>query len=323
MNSAGSYTSADAFPAKVLVNEDILECLGRRVIPPYHVQFIPTNKCNLNCGFCSCSGDDRMMDMPLAEARRLFTELAAMGTRAATITGGGEPCLYFGINDIINHIASLGIEIGLVTNGLLLDRLGSDSLGRLTWCRISHADYRPFELSYQNKLSGFIERARSVDWSFSYVVGVNPNIEVIRSVVDFANRNNFTHVRLVADLHQTDKVDLEAVKSHLGRSLVDDSLVIYQGRDNPEHGGDCYIAYLKPLIAADGGIYRCCGVQYALPKNHRRLPDELKMGHIGDLEAAFSMSTLKQGHQCINCYYMAYNRLLSTWFKEYKHVKFA
>jgi hypothetical protein len=162
-----------------------------------------------------------------------------------------------------------------------------------------------------------------VDWAFSHVVSPNPNDDEIRRVIDFANRHSFTHVRLVADLLQTEKVDLDGLKRKLREQGVDDHLVIYQARNKPKRGSDCYICYLKPVIGADCMVYACCGVQYALEKPSRKMPSELTLG------SAFVMhKIIAQSHKpfdgsiCKRCYYENYNVVLKAMLSKIDHERF-
>jgi MoaA/NifB/PqqE/SkfB family radical SAM enzyme len=50
-----SFVSANAFPHKILRDIPLLtSIIEKKKILPRHVQLSPTNKCNLNCIFCSC-----------------------------------------------------------------------------------------------------------------------------------------------------------------------------------------------------------------------------------------------------------------------------
>ena len=63
-------------------------------IRPYHIQLVPTNRCNANCSWCSFSKADRRLEMDIDEALEIIDYFAHLGTKAITITGGGEPTLH-------------------------------------------------------------------------------------------------------------------------------------------------------------------------------------------------------------------------------------
>jgi MoaA/NifB/PqqE/SkfB family radical SAM enzyme len=324
MSKKNNYTAADAIPIKLLGSYEVIRKIKEKnIIPLIHAQLIPTNRCNLKCSFCSCGADDRKTEMSLDDAHKIIEILFLLGCKSVTITGGGEPVLHPNINEIIQRFLDFYIEVGFVTNGLLLKNVDYSIFKNITWCRISNDDFRVFDNKYKDQLEEIIYCCPDVDWAFSHVVSERYNIEEIVKIVLFANRNNFTHVRLVADLFNTENINMSEIKDKLNKRGVDDSLVIYQGRKNPEHGGDCYICYLKPLIGADCQVYNCCGVQYALKDSTRNLPEELSLGSAFDLPEIISNSSKAfDGSICHKCYYMNYNRVLSGLLSDIKHKNF-
>lgn len=322
-----SFTSADAFPVKLIKDTQLVRhIMTHKIIPPVHAQIIPTNACNLACAFCSCANEDRSLSMTPQQLVEVMATLSSFGTRSITITGGGEPLLHPNF-DIITRMLSISqIKAGLVTNGLLLNPKIACVLRDLTWCRISFGDERePFDDNFKFPVQATVLECPGVDWAFSYVVSESPNIERIKDLILFADRMHFTHVRLVADLLDPDKVPMDKVKKELNDLLSHMTVpVIFQGRQHPEKGLDCYIGYLKPVIAPDLRVYACCGVQYALAEPSKRLPDELCMGHFRDwLEIVKqSGSPFKGGHKCVKCYYGGYNRVLKSLLEDTEHGEF-
>ncbi len=296
-----SYTSASTFPVKLLHNE----VMKNKKIKPLHIQIIPTNNCNLNCEFCSCSDRDKKLYLTMEQIEYILETSKKYGSNAVTITGGGEPLLHPRINDMIEYMRIYRMEAGLVTNGVALDKLKRHD--NLTWVRVSSSDDRIPEYST-------IEKALKVnpdtDWAFSHVVTEKPNYEIIRDMISFANDNNFSHIRLVSDLYNVDKVpNMSEVKKKL--KGIDDKLVIYQGRKDSTLGiKDCYISLLKPVISPEG-IFPCCGVQYATAGQRRDMVAKMKMGEVEDLDTILSQQEHFDGSKCDVCYYSQYNDALS------------
>ena len=316
-----SYTAADTIPIKCILDKELLESTRKGIILPIHIQFMPTNKCNLNCPFCSCSKRDKDLAMRLEDAIRIIDICAKLGTKAVTITGGGEPLCYPYFDELVSYFVSRNIQIGLVTNGLLLHKAKTDTLQKLTWCRISSGDDRKFSKQYSDSLHAAISMANNVDWAFSHVASSKPNIETIRRIIFFANVHNFTHIRIVSDLFNPEEVSLDTLKENLDG--IDDSLVIYQGRKEYTTGGDCYVCYLKPVIAPDLQVYACCGVQYASVIPARDMSIDFTLGHAFDLAEIISNSKIPfRGKQCAKCYYGNYNEILGSMLKDIKHKEF-
>lgn len=311
-----SYTSASSVPIKTAINQHVIDGIRNHgKIIPIHMQINPTNVCNLNCSFCSCAGRRKNEILPLKTARYIIDRLALIGTRAVTITGGGEPLLYPEIHDLINEFLFNKIKVGLVTNGTQFCNIDAVDLNKITWCRISHSDERPFYEEYCNYLSEVVKSCPDVDFAFSVVVsGGFDSLKFNRVIqcIEFANKHNFTHVRIVPDLYRAHQIDVSYYRDYMRIKHVDDSLVIYQERDNATSGGECYICYLKPYIDADGLVYTCCGGQYALPGDYRSMPPELCLGTIDEFIEKLNNPVPFDGSICRTCYYMGYNELLKS-----------
>ena len=317
-----SYTAADTVPLKMILDKDLVKSAQKGIILPLHAQFIPTNKCNMNCKFCSCSERDKELEMSLEDAKKIINILKEQGCKAVTITGGGEPLMHPDIDEMIDLFHKKGIKIGFVSNGLLLDKINSKTLNKVTWCRISNGDDRTLNKTYEENLHKAVTNAPDVDWAFSHVVSKSPNSEEIIRIIEFANKHHFTHVRLVSDLFEPEKIDMEELHRQISTE-VDTKLVIFQGRKEYRRGGDCYICYLKPLIGPDCKIYACCGVQYALANPSRDLPEELCLGSAFDLKNIIKNSSKPlDGSICVKCYYMNYNGILKSMISNIDHKEF-
>jgi len=312
MTKIESFTASSIFPSKLLHKKVIKE--GR--IIPIHAQLIPTNKCNLNCEFCSYKDREKELEINYQELKKIISILACRGTGAITWTGGGEPLLYDKINEAISYAGSKGIQSGLVTNGILLDKLKHHLY--LTWCRISSSDDR---VPFFNAISKALKINPKTDWAFSHVVTKNPNYKIIKSIIDFANKNNFTHVRLVSDLCDLGSIpSMDEVKKNLGN--IDDSKVIYQGRKDSTRGTkNCYISLMKPTIGPEG-VFPCCGTNYAIKGMERRPIKQMKMGDLKDLPEILDKQKQFDGRICDVCYYSMYNDALTKLLDVPEHLEF-
>lgn len=319
-----SFTAADSVPLKVLLDKELQNRIQdyERLVP-LHIQFLPTNRCNLNCSFCSCSERDSNLEIDFDLAKKIIQKCKKAGTKAVTITGGGEPIMYPYFSELVECFCEHEIKIGLVTNGLLIHSVPKEILKQITWCRISNDDNRKFSSTYRKNLTKVVTEVHEVDWAFSHVVSNCPNLDEIARIVEFANEHNFTHIRLVADLFHPEDINMENLRYELHSRKVDDSKVVYQGRKSFERGGDCYIGYLKPLIGPDAKIYACCGVQYALEVPSKDLPHELSLGNALEIGEIMTRSNIPlDGTRCVKCYYNNYNSLLRGMLKSLVHKEF-
>jgi radical SAM protein with 4Fe4S-binding SPASM domain len=93
-----------------------------KVPPPKYLVLEITNRCNLNCIHCSVRANERLEnELTTTEWKNLLTTLAEMSVEAVGLSGG-EPLLREDVFDLANHALNHGLLVGLVTNGLLLNR---------------------------------------------------------------------------------------------------------------------------------------------------------------------------------------------------------
>jgi MoaA/NifB/PqqE/SkfB family radical SAM enzyme len=133
--------------AKVLRFADRIDALVEdRPAAPVHVRIKPTNVCNHNCWFCayrtgnvSLGEDMNLRDkIPAEKMREITADLIAMGVKAVTFSGGGEPLIYPGIADTVAELAGAGIRIGALTNASRLKGKAAQAFAdHGTWLRVS------------------------------------------------------------------------------------------------------------------------------------------------------------------------------------------
>jgi radical SAM protein with 4Fe4S-binding SPASM domain len=81
-----------------------------------------TLACNLRCITCEVdAGESARDELSTEEALRVATELAVSGCEKVCLTGG-EPLLREDWPVIAHRLAQLGLEVTLITNGVLVDR---------------------------------------------------------------------------------------------------------------------------------------------------------------------------------------------------------
>lgn len=311
-----SFISANALPSKLVIDESMIEDVKAHAIKPLHVQINPTNRCPLNCSFCSCSARDKEKEISWPVLCEMLYRFKRLGAQAVTITGGGDPLAYPAINEMLDFCDELGLKIGLVTNGLLFGRVNLASLAKVTWCRVS--------ISQENSaVYDHLQRVVDVpiDWAFSYVLLGADDIEPLSRALRYANENSFTHVRVVDDILGKESRIAEVKKE----MLADDSLAIYQGRKQYDRGSRrCLVSLLKPNISADGRVMPCCGAQYAQDPPALDYAETMSMGGIDELKTIYGRQKYFDGSVCSRCYYRSYNDILNILWdrRDIKHEEF-
>lgn len=96
---------------------------------PYHAEIYPSDRCNIDCFFCSTASLRGNDELPLARIEELIGELKQAGTRSLRFAGGGEPLFHRKIKDLLRIIVASGIPIeNITTNAVLLGEEVSDIL---------------------------------------------------------------------------------------------------------------------------------------------------------------------------------------------------
>lgn len=120
---------------------------GKSIPPPVLITVDPTNICNLNCVWCNAEFIRKHRKNSLSE--KMLSDLADFLPRwgegnlnwkpeveAICVAGGGEPLLNSATGFFIDKVVQNGIEVGVVTNGTLIDNY-VDSLSHCTWVGVS------------------------------------------------------------------------------------------------------------------------------------------------------------------------------------------
>ena len=127
------------------------------IAAPLYVRIKPTNRCSHACHWCVYSdGTTRPKDrleehlqshmhetmhehdqMPVGKAIELIRDLAQLGVKAITFSGGGEPLIHPMIEDIIENATSRGIDVSIITNGQSLVGRKARALHGAKWVRVS------------------------------------------------------------------------------------------------------------------------------------------------------------------------------------------
>src|ERR1035438_3185261 len=100
---------------------------------PVMAHIIPIRRCNLACKYCN-EYDDFSKPVALDTMKHRVDQLARLGTSIVTLSGG-EPLLHPQLDEIIAHMRTYPILVGLITNGYLLT---ADRIQRLNRAGLDH-----------------------------------------------------------------------------------------------------------------------------------------------------------------------------------------
>lgn len=105
---------------------------------PITVELDATNICNHKCPGCCCGFDGSNESLSIEEMKSVIDQIAELGAKAITFTGGGEPLCNKDTPVAIEYARSRGLDVGLITNGSLTHAYSEHQLvDNCTWIRIS------------------------------------------------------------------------------------------------------------------------------------------------------------------------------------------
>lgn len=348
---------------KVFHHEEALDALEQgKHIAPFYVRLKPTNFCNHHCAYCTYgSGNTNQKtenrdaithtDMiPWEKMQEIIADMGAMGVKAVTFSGGGEPLTYPKIIEAARLMKDNNIELSLISNGQLLTGDIAKEFYSAKWIRISfdspnEADYMKLRgvsaASFQQVVKNLHDFA--MNKNKDCVLGVNfviskANYSRVYEAAKFLKELGCDNVKFAAVIenvpHYHDEIK-DTVIDQIHRAqmdLADEHFTIINNYENDWMDKNfttqpfpiCYTCKLVTVIAADQRVYFC----------HTRAYDSKAI--VGDLHEQsfkdmwFSGKTVKRLNElhpmrdCKNfCVYENRNELLQAYFDvDMRHVNF-
>jgi len=310
-------------------------------INPTHVQLVLSDLCNQNCHFCSYRMDGGFSTQNFSDEkgnrnphRRIETKKALeilddcfmAGVEAIEFTGGGEPTVHPDWLQIIGYAQELGMQTGLVTNGVKLKR--DPVVERLTWLRISLDAASPETYQQIRESLAWPHVMRTLDYVGALknpLVGVGfvitrENYTEILKACEFAKSKGVSYIRLSAMFSDQgaeyyseirDRIDLER---HAARNLETDHfrVIDYFGNrisDLDQQAPDYRFCGEQQFVVYIGGdlrVYTCCTNAYT------------DKGRVGDLRNMRFAEWLERKRQfgfdargCHHCQFNGTNRAIN------------
>ncbi len=316
---------------KIFHFKEKLESLSRRsgsILPPINVRIKPTNICNHNCSYCAYRADSLQLgqdmkpadSIPLEKMLEIVDDIAAMGVKAVTFSGGGDPFCYPHLQETAEKLAENGVKFAALTNGSRL-RGGVAQVfsSHATWLRISmdgwddasYASYRGCPEGEFSRVLANMEQFVSLNGSCYLGVCIvvdNRNFshiyELIRRLSDTGVKsvkiapcivsnsgaeNNEYHAPLIAE-----------VKAQTARATEDfgsDAFEIFDSYHTQLETFSkdytwCPYLQITPVIGADLNVYSCHDKAYNLKEG--------LLGSIRDIRFRDLWNSDKERFYCID-----------------------
>lgn len=273
-------------------------------VRPVHLQLILSDLCNQDCVFCAYRMSSGLSNelfgtaethnpnrkIPTEKAREIIQDAAALGVRAVQFTGGGEPTVHPDHLELFTLAQSLGMETGLVTNGVRLDPTHPGVLG-MSWIRVSvdagdpdtYARVRRVPAQHWSKMWANVEKLAS---RFGGVLGIGfvvtrENWEGVHAAALLAKRAGASNIRVGAVFSADGTSYYGAEMAEIGKAIAHAKLEVETvghpfevidlfgrrigdlqgGRPEEEH---CGYQALTWYVGGDLNLYRCCNTAYTL-----------------------------------------------------------
>lgn len=120
--------------------ERVAEWQKTGISRPITYELDMTNICNSKCPYCFGFNSDKesRASLTLKEAKNIIAQIKSYGGKGITFTGGGDPLCNKATLEAVSFAKKIGLDIGFITNGILLNDRDIDCLvNNCTWIRIS------------------------------------------------------------------------------------------------------------------------------------------------------------------------------------------
>jgi MoaA/NifB/PqqE/SkfB family radical SAM enzyme len=295
MSEEQIYTSSNVKLLKHL--ERMIAFQQHNQIKPITLQVAPTDRCSLNCEFCSVK-KRLMKEWKFTDLCKAILSFKNLGVKAVEITGGGDPTCYDHINELIEFCHNQHLKIGMITNGVYLTRkVAQEQLDSLTWLRISlnALDYvRSLDIP---KIKG------TLGFSYVWIGNGNPE-EKLAWLVNMKQQHKASFVRVVPNCLSIK--DIENFKQTIKPYQNKFKELFFQTKDYSKPDS-CIFGYFKPFLNSDGYVYRCS----AIPLINQRFDKKWRMCHWKDIEKTWSKPEWFCTKDCGLCFFKAQNDLLT------------
>lgn len=237
-----------------------------------------TNACNNRCPKCSgWKGKDKKDSLTLEEATDYLTQMSCAGAKAVIFGGGGEPMVSPHFSEAIWHAKELGLDIGVMTNGLGLNKQKmKDILATCNFCRISvdagtsemykktHGMDKDHFVAVVNNIRHLVKMKKEMESNCDIGIAFLTGKETLEDMEEFAK----LAVRLEVDYAQyrpfnNDMTDIEIkikiLRREYGKVITASWQKYSRVKDNDKRPYDkCHGVNFATVICADANVYVCC-----------------------------------------------------------------
>lgn len=297
---------------------------------PVMIHMSLTNRCNLECDYCCYGLRDLKLELNFDRAESAIKQFSKLGTKGLELTGGGDPSMYRRLDDVVKAGVDNGMDVGLITNGIKLDRF-KNLYSNLQWMRISLHGLNFPQLPFTEKMGATATKARmenpNIDISSVYIWTKNSE-KTLEEVVSFTDQYQIP-TRLTPDLTLGNQ-NIDEMMPYVGAQLQKykdegraEYLFLSDFNVNTNRYHDrCYMHLVKPFVFTDGWVYDCPSLALS-PDNKLNVNDKFRVTTIESISEFYSKPSNHRNLDCDFCKYSFQNHFIDDLKKPLKHNNFA
>lgn len=292
--------------------------------PPVTCEIDLSNHCQNKCDFCFYSDyiQSSREYLPVDVFLKLITDLRNVGVKSITFTGGGEPLLSPHLEAFINWAKLNHMEMGLITNGILLVkyldlmpefrfvRVSIDAATKETYKRIKGSD--SFSKVIFNTKRLVEEDITDVGISMVITDENKSEIEEFKKLGEFL-KVKYIQVKPAWQLNNIEDITKEISTRN--------AFITERYSIDTASGVACKLAGLIGQVGANGKVYYCCVHR---GKKKFEVGDLHKESFIDTIirRALFKPANVKCGSCRYMNYAMVYNKVRDKKYQILRHRRF-
>lgn len=211
---------------------------------PISLVTVVTSKCNLRCEFCYVLNRSREDELDFEKLKKFISTIKPLGVEVT----GGEPALYPYINEYLEWLYDNGFKVGMTSNGLLLNKIKSENLKKLSWLRVSINRIIDKDIDYK-------DFTHPKHYGYSYIVYSKSPNNLHTKLLEFMSTHEGEYLKIAGDVTDYTRFrEIYNFKKYIGNKIYIQSPIREKW-----YIGRCYMVYLKPILEPDGNVYACVG----------------------------------------------------------------
>ncbi|MDD4902452.1 MAG: radical SAM protein [Patescibacteria group bacterium] len=112
-----------------------------------------TSYCNSNCVYCEVKCLDHKNDLEFERQKKLIAEARELGVKEVSFSGG-EPFVYYKVWELIDYVLSLGMELNIMSNGLMINDFTPEKINTLKKLKRIFISLESADAKTHNELRG-------------------------------------------------------------------------------------------------------------------------------------------------------------------------